>query len=421
MRGAAIGVVALALAVAPAAGAKRSVTVGFRTAAALRGLHVVRRVDALHVAEVRGASMRALRARTGILWAQRTVSRAHASEPALVPWATGVPEWQFAATRADLVPAWVQRAASNVTIAVVDTGADVTAPDIAAKAPVTYNAVTDGSDVRDVVGHGTFVASLAAGSVTNSDGIAGFGGDAKLMIVQANRGTNAFDDLDEAAGIVWAVDHGAQIVNLSLGGAQTSRAERDAIDYAVSHHVLVVAAAGNDGERGSPVEYPAALLGPHGLAVAASTESGTRAAFSSVGSYVSIAAPGVNVMGAVSSTSSVASFPRSDLPGASTGLYGFGSGTSFAAPEVAGAAALVWAANPTLSADRVAQTLEQTATGGGRWRPDLGWGVVDVAAAVARATGAPLPATPSAKPKPFPAAKPRPKANRPVLRTRSKK
>jgi subtilisin family serine protease len=311
----------------------------------------------------------------------------------LLPWtgAAGAAEWQFASTRSDLVPAWVQRAAANVTIALVDTGADVSAPDLAAKQPATYNVVTGSTDVHDAAGHGTFVASLAAGSVTNDEGIAGFGGDANLMIVAANRGSNTFTDADEAAAIVYAVDHGARIVNLSLGGPQTSRPERDAIDYAIAHGVLVVAAAGNDGDRGSPPEYPAALLGGHGLAVAASTAAGKRAPFSTAGSYVSVAAPGVNVMGAVASTSSTAAYPRVALPGASSGLYGFGSGTSYAAPEVAGAAALVWAANPTLTADQVAATLEQTASGAGTWTAGLGYGVIDVAAAVASASGATIP------------------------------
>jgi subtilisin family serine protease len=93
----------------------------------------------------------------------------------------------------------------------------------------------------------------------------------------------------------------------------------------------------------------------------------------------------------VASTSAPSSYARTTLPGASAGLYGFGSGTSYAAPEVAGAAALVWAANPTLTADQVASTLEQTASGGGAWTPGLGYGVLDVARAVASATGAPMP------------------------------
>ena len=81
----------------------------------------------------------------------------------------------------------------------------------------------------------------------------------------------------------------------------------------------------------------------------------------------------------------MSSYPRTELPGALGGLYGYGSGTSFAAPQVAGAAALVWAANPQLRAAQVASILEQTASGRGSWNAELGYGVLDVAAAVAKA------------------------------------
>src|SRR4051794_236359 len=133
MRGAVLAVVSLALVVAPAASAQHTFTVGYRTPSTLHGLDVVTRVPALHLAEVRAGSAASLRARPGIRWVERARLRTHASEPALVPWAANaeVPEWQYAATRVDLVPAWISRAASSVTIAVVDTGADVTAPDIA--------------------------------------------------------------------------------------------------------------------------------------------------------------------------------------------------------------------------------------------------------------------------------------------------
>jgi subtilisin family serine protease len=377
----------IALVVVPAAWAQGGkVSVGYRTPAALRGLEVVQRVDSLHVAQVRTADVASLRRRPGIEWVRKTAVRDRAAEPALVPWTAGaVPEWQWTATRADLVPAWVQRAAARITIAVVDTGADVTAPDLASKGATLHNVVTRGGDVTDTVGHGTFVASLAAGSVTNGDGIAGFGGDARLMVVQASRHGGTFSDVDEAAAIVWAVDNGATIVNLSLGGATTSRAERQAIEYATSKGVLLVAAAGNRGPQRNSVEYPAALLGDSGLVVAASTPSGERASFSSAGRQVDVAAPGLNVFGAVSSSSPESAFPRIALPGASAGLYGFGSGTSYAAPQVAGTAALVWAANPSLTAKDVATIIRETATGGGRWTSELGYGVIDAAAAVTRA------------------------------------
>ncbi len=375
---------------------------GSALAAALRATNavVVRRLGRLHVAEVSTTTPQRvvdrLRRARGIRFVQRTAARTSVGEPALTL-ASMTPravwEWQAHATHEDAVPASVLRAASSLTIAVIDTGADLTAPDLAAKAPQTYNTRTTTADVSDENGHGTFVASLAAGSVTNDDGIAGAGGDAQLLVVKAGNARGSFTDIDEAAGLMYAVDHGAKIINLSVGGPTTSVTEQQGIQYAVDHGVLVVAAAGNEYDRGNPVEYPAALLQPagsngvggSGLAVTASTASGSRASFANTGSWVSLAAPGDNVFGAVAQGSNPMLYPRSVLPGAHSGLYGYGSGTSFAAPQVTGAAALVWAANPLLTAAQVAQVLKETASGGGRWTPELGFGVIDVAAAVARA------------------------------------
>lgn len=381
--------VALALLLAPALPASRVVSVGYDSRAALSGLHVVATVPALHVAEVSTTDLAGLRARPGIRFAEATLPRHRLGGRLVAAPNALAAEWEFTATRSNLVPAAVQRAAASITIAVVDTGADLAAPEIAAKAPTTYNAVTGTDEVADVTGHGTFVASVAAGSVTTGGGLRGFGGDAKLMIVQANRGADVFDDVDEAAGIVWAVDHGARIVNLSIGGAQTSQVEKDAVHYAVAHGVLLVAAAGNTGEGGNVPSYPGALVGVHGIAVGSTTATGRRASFSTVGRYVSLAAPGVRVLGATTAGAPSSSFPRADV--ASDGLYAYGTGTSYSAPQVAGAAALVWAANPSLTADGVVRILERTASNGGIWNARIGYGVLDVAAAVARALGVPAP------------------------------
>lgn len=333
----------------------------------------------------------------GVLSVERQVTRRSAAEPSLAPAAVsgGAYQWQYRAIGVDRVPEGVLRAAQAVTIAVVDTGADLGAPDLAAKQPLTYSVRTRSADVTDLNGHGTFVASLAAGSVTNDDGVAGAGGDAQLIVVQAGGANGSFTDVQEAAAIVYAVDRGAKIVNLSLGGPETSATERRAVDYAVSKGALLVAAVGNEYEEGNPVEYPAALLQPpgshglggRGLAVAASTREGVRASFSNTGSHLSVAAPGQEVFGALSSAAPAGRYPRVPLPGAKAGLYGYASGTSFAAPQVSGVAALVWAANPNLTAQEVATIIEETASGRGAWNQELGYGVVDAAAAVARAAG----------------------------------
>ena len=295
-------------------------------------------------------------------------------------------EWQWDATRMGEVPDRVLRAAAGVKIAVIDSGADLRAPDLADKAPHAWSVVSRSGRVRDTLGHGTFVASLAAGSVSNGVGISGFGGDAQLLVVQALDAEGYITDVDEAAAIVFAVRHGARIVNLSIGGTETSAVEQRALRWAAARGVLVVAAAGNEHDEGNPPEYPAALLQPlgsrgrggTGLAVGATTMDGPRASFSNTGSYLSLAAPGLNVFAAESAD---APWPRAQPPWASPGYYGWASGTSFAAPEVSGTAALVWAANPRLTARQVAKVLKDSATGS-TWTPGLGWGRLDAAAAV---------------------------------------
>jgi subtilisin family serine protease len=229
-----------------------------------------------------------------------------------------------------------------VTIAVVDTGTNLRIPEIAASRPLTYDVRTRGKDVRDRNGHGTKVARLVART----------SGNARLLIIRAGSSSGAFSDAGEAAAIRYAVDAGAQIINLSLGGSQTSNVERSAVNYAIHRGVLIVAAAGDD--YANRPEYPAALLGEDGLAVAAVTSSGARAPFSNTGPWLSVAALGDD-------------------------------GTSFAAPVVAGTAALMLQANPRLTPRQIVRILEETASGHGARTNDLGFGVVDPVAAVARA------------------------------------
>lgn len=402
---AALAVPAVALAALSSSSAPDTAVVTYGNRTALRRAldrypaRIVRRLPDVRSVEVRPADQRSFTAGvsrlSGIVSVEAPERRFSASEPGLTAmYSAGVPyQWQYTATRASSVSEAVLRAAAGVKIAVVDTGADVTAPDLAAKTPETYNVLNGSAEIRDFHGHGTFVASIAGGSVSNNEGIAGFGGDARLLLIQSGRSDGSFTDVDEADAIVYAVNQGAKIVNLSIGGTQTSSVEKKALDYAAEHGVLVVAAAGNEFEEGNPIEYPAALLQPVGsrgrgglgLSVGATTKTGSRASFSNTGSWISLAAPGENVLGALSSDSRARDWPRYPLPGSNHGLYGFASGTSFAAPQVAGAAALVWAANPSLSRDQVAWILKRTASSDGKWRRGLGYGVLDVGRAVASA------------------------------------
>jgi hypothetical protein len=404
-----VAAVALAAILAPtgstAPPATERAVVGFNSnaelAAALRafpGAKIVRRVPHLKTVEIElPGHPEQLTGLPGIAFSHRPLVRTTQSEPALTAmFRPTLPyEWQYVATRVNEVPEAVLRAAGAIKIAVIDTGADVTHPDIAAKVPETWDIVHHRANVRDRDGHGTFVSAMATGSVNNNEGIAGFGGDATLLMIKAVGDGGSFSDVDEAAAIVYAVDHGAKIINLSIGGEGTSALEQRAVQYAASHNVLIVAAGGNEYQDGNPVEYPAAALQPPGskgqggvgLAVAASTMSGKRASFSNTGTQISLAAPGDSVFGAVAAGSNRLDWPRYPLPGSVAGLYGWSSGTSFSSPEVAGSAALVWAANPSLTATEVAGILKATASGRGTWNPGLGYGVIDVAAAVAAATG----------------------------------
>lgn len=332
---------ALALTCAPAAQADRAMSVGDGMPSAMRGAFLPRTPADASLPETDGA------------------------------------DWQRAATHLDAVPASVLDAAASFTIAIVDTGADISSPTLAAKRPITYNVATRGPAITDAIGHGTFVASLAAA----------FSGQARLMIVQADR-RGTFSDADEAAGIVWAVDHGARIINLSLSGSQTSATERTAIRYATRKGVLLVAAAGNGAQSGNRASYPAALIGREGLVVGASTPVGTRAPFSTTARYVDLLAPGVGVSSAVAAGAPNTLFTLAPA----TAGYGLGSGTSYLAPEVAGAAALVWAANPVLNASGVAAMLSSTASGHGAWSAELAYGTLDAGAAVSKALASVVPA-----------------------------
>ena len=375
----------------------RVVLVGYKTPAALRGAldasggRLLRQLPQIRVAVVQvpaAGGTATLRGSAGIGYVADPVERRQLAEPALAPAAVpgGAYEWQYAATHLDQLSAADLAAAAPITIAVIDSGADMTAPDLAAKSPAAWSVLYGSTDVSDVVGHGTFVSSLAAGSPTNGEGIAGFGGSARLLVIQA--GGLYLDDVDIAAAITYAVDHGAKIINMSFGGGFRSLTEERALAYAINHGVLLVAAAGNDGAE-TP-EFPAAELQPlasngaggTGLAVAATDVNGARASFSNFGSYISLAAPGKDVFGAIATGSGWTTTP---LPGSSQGLYGYSSGTSFSAPEVAGIAALVWGADPSLQASDVAGILKETASGHGAWTPQLGFGIVNAQAAVAKA------------------------------------
>ncbi len=318
-------------------GAVRAVT----AAAAALGATRVGRVRRLHAVsfEVRSGGADRLRRTLSRRGDVTTVGVAHRRRLTVEPADPRYPEQRTYLAAIGAQAAWDEGAtgSTDVRIAVVDSGVDVRHPDLAGKIVATYNAVNGGSDVHDVVGHGTGTASVAAAATGNGVGIAGAGRDSSVLAVKVADVTGRIFTDDLARGIVWATDHGADVLNLSLGGPTTDPLERAAVAYAVAHDVLVVAAAGNEGSKAK--QYPGALPGV--LSVGATTASGSsRASFSSFGSWVDLAAPGRSVVAAT--------------PG---GGYETADGTSYSAPLVAGAAALLAAYRPGRSAADLAQAL----------------------------------------------------------------
>ncbi|GIW08639.1 MAG: hypothetical protein KatS3mg060_3444 [Dehalococcoidia bacterium] len=216
----------------------------------------------------------------------------------------------------------------DVIIAVVDTGVDLSHPDLAGKIVGGWDFVNDDPIAQDDQGHGTHVAGIAAGIANNALGIAGVAWGARVMPIKVLDAGGSGYTSDVAAGIIWAADHGAKVINLSLGGAGRSVTLETAVNYAVAKGALVVAAAGNGGN--SVPNYPGAY--PAAIAVAATDSSNARASFSTYGSFVDIAAPGVSIYATVPTGSC-------DLCHGSG--YAALSGTSMATPHVAGVAAVL--------------------------------------------------------------------------------
>ena len=230
-------------------------------------------------------------------------------------------ESQWGMVKVQAPQAWeVTTGSSSINIAILDTGVDLDHPDLANKVISNVN-FSNSATMDDVHGHGTHVAGIAAAMTNNGVGVAGLGYTATIMNVKVLGDTGAGAYSWIVSGIIWAVDNGAEVINMSLGGSSASSTLEAAINYAWSKGVVVVAAAGNYGNT-APL-YPAYYT--NCIAVAATDSLDRLAGWSNYGDWVDVAAPGVGIYATLKNNG-----------------YGYKSGTSMASPHVAGLAALVF-------------------------------------------------------------------------------
>jgi serine protease len=309
-----------------------------------------------------------------------------------------------------LPEAWSLASGSKATVAVIDTGFDVTHPQlrpvVSRAIEVSASGALPGSARTDEIGHGTHVASLACSAFNDGAGTVGAGGRCRLITIKSD-----LFDSSVAKAITRATELGADVISMSFGvdGASSApRVIRDALNDAVKQGVVLVAAGADDptGQQG----YPANVLQPSGtgskldrgigLSVTAALASGVRAGFAGRGSQISVAGYGAygaiggppGIVGAFPAGSVAYEQPGEDGSGAiavrtsvrGDNRYAYEAGTSMATPMVAGVAALVRHANPYLAPADVVRVIKQSAKRSGGWNADTGWGVVDAYAAVDR-------------------------------------
>ncbi len=284
-----------------------------------------------------------------------------------------------------LPDAWAITTGDAQPIAIIDTGVDLDHPDLSAKLWINpnevagngvdddgngyvddvhgWNFVGSNSQPQDDQGHGSHVAGIAAAGTNNGIGIAGMSWQATIMPIKVlnNAGNGTFANL--AAGIIYAVDNGTRVINLSLGGTTTSTTVAESVSYAQNHGCLVLAAAGNSGI--SAIEFPASLPGV--IAVGATTADDERWSNSNFGPELSVTAPGENITSANAA-----------------GSYVQQSGTSMSTAHASGLAALVWSVRPDFTAVQIARLITETAhdIASPGWDPYTGWGRLDAHRAV---------------------------------------
>src|ERR1051326_3192330 len=277
------------------------------------------------------------------------------------PWY--VNEWHL--TKISAPGAWTSTTGSpNVVIAILDTGVDSTHPDLQDQIVSGWNVYNNSSDTRDVGSHGTGVAGTVAASSNNATGVSSVCWGCKIMPIRVSDINGYATDSSIANGLTWAADHGARVANISYIVSSSSTVTT-AARYFQSKGGVVTASAGNNGTFISSADNP------YIITVTASNIFDQLYAWSNTGNNLDLAAPGQ---------------VYTTIPGAG---YINAAGTSFSAPIVAGVAALVMSANPSLTPAQVRDVLTKSADdlGPAGWDSSFGWGRVNAWNAVARAVG----------------------------------
>ncbi len=297
---------------------------------------------------------------------------------------------QWALEKIGVPCAWQYTSGSpDVIVAVLDTGVDLGHPDLAGRLVPGYDFVDGDDEPRDENGHGTHVAGIIAAIANNDLGVAGIAPGVRIMPVRVLDGEGYGTDGAIADGLRYAADHGARVINMSLGSfIPTGDTIDQAVNYAIDRGVIVVIAAGNDY---LPLPNFAGGLNRDAIVVAATDEDDVKASFSNSGPWVDISAPGVHIY------STMPTYPvwLVEEDGYSSD-YDVLSGTSMATPVVSAAAALVISLHPGWSAGQVRQQLIDTAADISEQNPEyqnsfqllLGSGRVDACAAF---SGQPVP------------------------------
>ncbi len=272
---------------------------------------------------------------------------------------------QWGMPKINLPTAWdITEGDSSVIVAVLDTGIDLDHPDFSCTVPGGANKLTSGWDYAyndgnpdDDHGHGSHAAGIVGACTNNSIGVAGTAPNTRLMPVQVLNSSGDGSYADVASGVTYAVNNGAKIINLSLGGSSNNSTMANAIQYAYDNGVLIVAASGNSGTQS--ILYPAAYNTV--MAVGSTTSSDARSWFSNYGSNLDVVAPGSSIYSTVLNS------------------YGYKSGTSMATPYTAGLAALIWSVAPDLTHNEVRQIIQSTAKDLGDPGQDIyfGYGRID--------------------------------------------